>query len=97
MQRHKGIIAFAFLAITFAGCLSDDSTGGTDLGKSANNSNPDSLPGGFVTAEQAIEIGLVHRISSTNASGPEPSIGVTSDGCIFVTAGVATNLLMKRV
>lgn len=83
MQNLRGLTAIALLTVALAGCLSEGPTDGSPDDPATGGPGQ----GGDNPASTVYQ----HRISSTGANGPEPSIGVTSDGCIFVTTDVSSN------
>ena len=91
------IIGIMMISLPLSGCL-----------QSSNNSffseEPSRIEGEFVTDskgmpvdftlyESILEMPFDFIFSNVGEDGPEPSIGITSSGCIFYCNGVANEVL----
>lgn len=95
MQPQMWISVFLLIAATMAGCLAaedfdpgDDepatSEGSADIGSTVTDRHGNQIT--LAEGELGLPVNTTFLLSEVGERGPEPSVGITSSGCIFFTA-----------
>ncbi|MDP6324922.1 MAG: hypothetical protein QF684_05100, partial [Candidatus Thalassarchaeaceae archaeon] len=84
MRARALLLVFLMLSATLSGCFGNE-------GPAIQEEEPPSADGVFVTGPDGLPVDvdplpLVFNFSDVGEDGPEPSLGVTSSGCIFFIA-----------